>query len=131
MRMRVAQVQMKVTDNKTENLNTDLDWCQRLKQQDIDIVCFPEMFNCPYERTQFPEYTEPEQAETWQFLSKLSRENHWYVVGGSIPENSSGRFYNTNYTFNRAGEQISKPRMVHLFDIDIVNGQRFMESEHK
>lgn len=127
--MRVAQVQMRVTDNKTGNLNTALDWCQRLKQQDIDIVCLPEMFNCPYDTTQFPEYAETEQAETWQFLSKLARENHWYVVGGSIPEISNDRYYNTSYTFDQAGKQIGKHRKMHLFDIDIVNGQRFMESD--
>ena len=127
--MRVAQIQMRVTDNKAENLKTALDWSQRLKHQDIDIVCLPEMFNCPYDTTHFPNYAETEQRDTWQFLSKLARVNNWYVIGGSIPEICDDHYYNTSYTFNRKGEQIGKHRKMHLFDIDIVDGQRFMESD--
>jgi omega-amidase len=129
MKMRIAQVQMRVTDNKTENLTAALNHCQSLKQEAIDIICLPEMFNCPYDTTQFPNYAETDNGETWQFLSDLARDNHWYVVGGSIPEISDGRYYNTSYTFNRAGEQIGKHRKMHLFDIDVVGGQRFMESD--
>jgi omega-amidase len=128
-KMRVAQIQMWVTNDKKENLKIAFDWCLRLKKEKIDIISLPEMFNCPYDTAQFPKYAETEKAETWQFLSKLAMENNWYVIGGSIPEISEGRYYNTSYTFNRKGEQIGKHRKMHLFDIDVVGGQRFRESD--
>ncbi|MEG0540947.1 MAG: carbon-nitrogen hydrolase family protein, partial [Angelakisella sp.] len=40
-----------------------------------------------------------------------------------------GKIYNTSYVYGRNGEQLAKHRKVHLFDVDIQGGQRFMESE--
>ena len=52
-----------------------------------------------------------------------------YVVGGSLPELEGGRVYNTSYVYGRRGELLAKHRKVHLFDIDVEGGQRFMESD--
>ena len=52
-----------------------------------------------------------------------------YVVGGSLPELSEGRVYNTSYVYDRQGREIAKHRKVHLFDIDVAGGQRFRESD--
>ncbi len=127
--MKVAQLQMNVTDNKEANIRTVCDWSQGISHQGIDLICLPEMFNCPYETTAFPEYAEPEKGETWTFLSDLARTNKFYVVGGSVAEIDNDRYYNTCYVFDPTGSQIGKHRKMHLFDIDIAGGQRFMESD--
>ena len=127
--MRVAQIQMQVTDNKSENLNTARNWCRKIKNEQIDFICLPEMFNCPYDTIQFPKYAEKEGEESWQFLSELAKANSCYVIGGSVPEIEKDCYYNTCYIFNRKGKQIGKHRKMHLFDIDIAGGQRFMESD--
>ena len=46
-----------------------------------------------------------------------------------MPEQEGERVYNTCFVFSPEGEQIAKHRKVHLFDIDIPGGQRFMESD--
>lgn len=129
MTMKVAQIQMPVTDDKASNLRTLAEWFKRIAGEGVDIVCLPEMFNCPYDTSQFPQYAEKEQGESWQMLSGLAGEFRVYLVGGSIPETGDGRYYNTCYIFDRQGKQIGKHRKMHLFDIDIEGGQRFMESD--
>ncbi|MBO5792842.1 MAG: carbon-nitrogen hydrolase family protein, partial [Lentisphaeria bacterium] len=52
-----------------------------------------------------------------------------YIIGGSIPELAGENVYNTCYVYGRNGQQIAKHRKIHLFDIDVVGGQRFKESD--
>jgi len=127
--MKIAQFQMPVTDDKDANIQTVKDWCWKIKDEQIDLICLPEMFNCPYETSKFPQYAESNQGETWQVLSSLAKEYEVYIVGGSIPEKSNSKYYNTAYIFDRNGIQIGRHRKMHLFDIDIKDGQRFMESD--
>jgi predicted amidohydrolase len=41
------------------------------------------------------------------------------VVGGSIPEISNGKLYNTSSVFDPTGKLIAKHRKVHLFDVSL------------
>ena len=50
-------------------------------------------------------------------------------MGGTLPELAEGRVYNTCYVFAPDGQLAAKHRKMHLFDIDVAGGQRFMESE--
>jgi len=96
---------------------------------EADIVCLPEMWNCPYSNRAFDPFKEPEQGETWRFMSRLAQENDIYLIGGSIPEADGDKIYNTCFIFNPIGKQIAKHRKVHLFDIDVEGGQKFRESD--
>ena len=97
--------------------------------QGANLALLPEMFNCPYENACFPVYGEPAGGETWQFLSGMARELGIYLAGGSVPEIEGEAIYNTCYLFSPQGEELARHRKVHLFDIDVPGGQRFMESD--
>ena len=127
--MKLALCQTPVTASLQENQTVMLDYVRRAAQQGADLVCLPEMWACPYENAAFPKYAEPEGGETWQCLQNAARDNGIFLVGGSVPERDGERLYNTCYVFSPAGEQIAKHRKVHLFDIDVPGGQRFMESD--
>ena len=60
---------------------------------------------------------------------EVAKELGMYIVGGSVPELCDGKLYNTSYVFGRSGELLAKHRKIHLFDIDVPGGQRFMESD--
>jgi omega-amidase len=62
-------------------------------------------------------------------LSNVAREKKLTIVGGSIPERSNGRLYNTCCVFDKDGELKAKHRKVHLFDIDIPGKITFKESD--
>jgi predicted amidohydrolase len=89
------------------------------------------MFNCPYSGEYFFKYAEEEEkSKTVEMLREASSKFGIYVVGGSIPEKENGQLYNTSYVLNPRGEICGKHRKVHLFDVDIKDGIRFMESDY-
>ncbi len=62
-------------------------------------------------------------------MSGIAKELGIYLIGGSIPELKDDNVYNTSYIFDRSGAVIGTHRKVHLFDIDVEGGIRFMESD--
>ena len=122
--------QMKVTADKAENTPHRRKRPSALPpRQGAELVLLPEMFNCPYENACFPVYAEPAGGKTWQFLSRIAKELGVYLAGGSVPEREGDAIYNTCYLFSPQGEELARHRKVHLFDIDVPGGQRFMESD--
>ena len=67
------------------------------------VVSLPEMWNCPYVSKYFREYSEPEGGETFQFLSRLAKQNDILLIGGSIPEIDEDKVYNTAYGLTGMG----------------------------
>lgn len=113
------------------------------------VISLPEMWDCPYSNDYFRDYAEPADGPTVEFMSKLAADLGIYLIGGSISElalepagnnaagdNATGdseqvveRVYNTSFSFDPRGDIIGRHRKVHLFDIDVKGGIRFMESD--
>ena len=127
--MKIAQIQMNVTADKTENIRHACDLIRQAARQDIDLAVLPEMFCCLYDNAHFAPNSESEGGEAQQALSALARELGIWIIGGSVPEQADGKLYNTSYVFNAQGETVARHRKTHLFDIDVTGGQRFMESD--
>ena len=127
--LKVALVQMPVSENKSANVELACQKVSEAAQNGVDLVVLPEMFNCPYSNDYFPEYAEPKGGDTWQAMSDSARENKVILVAGSIPELDEERVFNTSFVFDPHGHQIARHRKMHLFDIHVVDGQRFFESE--
>ena len=128
--IKVANIQMKVSSIKEENLSTVEKYLEKMKEESIDLLVLPEMFNCPYQTKNFPLYAEEEGDKSWEACSELAKKYSIYIVAGSMPEkDKSGNVYNTSYVFDREGNQIAKHRKAHLFDIDVEGGQSFKESD--
>ena len=127
--MRIAMIQMPVTDNKQHNIDTA---CRKIREaaaQGTDIAVLPEMFCCPYRNDCFAAYGEAEGGPAQTALSALAAELGLYIVGGSLPELAEGKIYNTSYVYDRQGRLLARHRKAHLFDINVEGGQRFMESD--
>ncbi|MCD8365444.1 MAG: carbon-nitrogen hydrolase family protein [Clostridiales bacterium] len=127
--MKLVSVQSKVSTVKEESLRHIDKIFSSNAMKDADIVCLPEMFQCPYETSLFPAYAEAEGGRTWKFCSELAGKNNIYLSAGTIPELADGKVYNTAYVFDREGRQIAKYRKTHLFDINVKGGQFFKESD--
>ena len=130
-KIKTAQLQMPVIDNinKAEiYLNEKI---SEAAEQGADLVMLPEMFCCPYETLEFPKKAEAEGGSWHQLCAHLAAESNVYLVAGSMPEidPATGKIYNTAYVFDRKGAQIAKHRKMHLFDIDVNEGQYFKESD--
>ncbi len=129
MTFQLALCQMKVDMDKEINLSKAESMIRTAAEHGAEVVALPEMFNCPYSNKYFRDYAEEGEGKTVSFLSALAKDLKIYLVGGSIPELDGGKVYNTSFSFDRDGHVIGKHRKVHLFDIDVKGGIRFMESE--
>ena len=122
--------QMPVTPDKDRNLAEADAFIGRCAKAGARLVVLPEMFCCPYKSDAFPVYAEKAGGKVWSFLAEAAKKYNVCLVGGSMPElDEEGRVYNTSFIFNEEGGQTGCHRKMHLFDIDIKGGQRFMESE--
>lgn len=128
--IKVAMLQTKVWEEKEKNIQQLEKLLKKLEAERLDLVTLPEMFNCPYQTSNFPIYAEPEGGKTWNACSRLAKEYGVYLSAGSVPEkDEEGHVYNTAYVFDRQGKQIAKHRKAHLFDINVKGGQCFKESD--
>ena len=99
-------------------------------EKGAQVISLPEMWNCPYSNDYFREYAETADGESVEFMSRLAEELGIWLIGGSIPEiDGRGNVYNTSFSFDPKGNVIGRHRKVHLFDIDVEGGIRFMESD--
>jgi predicted amidohydrolase len=125
---RVALCQMQVVEDKTQNVAHAAEMIKEAASH-ADLVILPEMWNCPYETSLFPEYAEEkDNSPTLDAVSRAAKEEEVYIVAGSIPERHQGNVYNSSFFFNPQGEIIGVHRKVHLFDIDVAGEISFKES---
>lgn len=127
--MKIALIQMKVSKNNKDNMEKASKKIKEAAENSANLVALPEMFNCPYETKNFPIYAQEENGENDKFLAKLAKENKIYLIAGSMPEKDQNKIYNTSYIYSPKGLKIGKYRKMHLFDIDIEEGQTFKESD--
>lgn len=125
----VAQVQMRVTRDRAENIAAACRLIRRAAEQGAEFVMLPEMFCCPYENGAFRPYGEEQDGPAQRALSALAAELGIWIVGGSIPELEGNRVYNTSFVYDSAGRQVARHRKMHLFDISVEGGQTFRESD--
>ncbi|KAM4044409.1 omega-amidase NIT2 [Anomaloglossus baeobatrachus] len=128
-KFKLALVQLLVSPVKSDNLKKASELVKQVAQQGAQIVVLPECFNSPYGTTFFPEYAEKIPGQSTQMLSDIAKECGIYLIGGSIPEEDSGKLYNTCTVFGPDGKLLLKHRKIHLFDIDVPGKIRFQESE--
>lgn len=126
---KIALCQMPVDESKAQNIIRAVEIIKEAAMNS-DLVILPEMWNCPYETSLFPEYAEEkENSPTLDAISKVAKEEKVYIVAGSIPEEYKGRIYNSSFFFSPQGEVIGVHRKIHLFDIDVPGEITFKESE--
>lgn len=130
-KVKVALCQLHVTADKDENIRTARAAIQDAASNGAQLVVLPEMWNCPYSNDSFPTYAEDIDAGSSPstcMLSEAAKEHAVTLVGGSVPERSNGKLYNTCCVYDPSGRLLAKHRKVHLFDIDIPGKMTFKES---
>ncbi|KAJ0175305.1 hypothetical protein K1T71_009446 [Dendrolimus kikuchii] len=128
--LKIALVQLAVGPDKAKNIAEAVKQIHKAKKKGAQLVALPECFNSPYGTKYFNEYAEEvPSGETSKALSKAAAEAGICVVGGTMPERSGNKLYNTCTVWDGSGKLLARHRKMHLFDIDIPNKITFMESE--
>ena len=123
--IKLAILQLRTELQQSETMAKAEAMIREAAQNGAEIVVLPEMFNCPYDGAYFRRFA---SEDTPRELSRWARENAVLLIGGSTPELSDGKLYNSCFVFDEAGRQIARHRKAHLFDVDLP-GMRYRESD--
>lgn len=122
-------VQNRVEPDKSRNIQRAREMIEEVARAGAKVVALPEMFNCPYDNSYFPEFAEQyPSGSTLSMLAETAAAEKVYLFGGSIPEKENGRIYNTCFIFGPDGTLLAKHRKTHLFDVELNEGITFKES---
>lgn len=113
---RIACIQMKVTPNKLENLQTAKKYLLQASLNNTQIAILPECFNAPYSTLSFKEYAEEIPGETSGFLKEMAVELGMVIVGGSIPEKCGEEMFNTCTVWGSDGAFLGSHRKVYYIN---------------
>ncbi|XP_057501581.1 omega-amidase, chloroplastic-like [Actinidia eriantha] len=132
-KFKIALCQLLMTTDKERNIAHARKAIEEAANKGAQLVLLPEIWNSPYSNDSFPVYAEDidaggDASPSTAMMSELSRNLQITIVGGSIPERSGDKLYNTCCVFGTDGKLKAKHRKIHLFDIDIPGQMTFKES---
>jgi omega-amidase len=90
-----------------------LDCLQDAARNGAKLVVLPEMWNCPYSNDSFPTYAEDIDngpSPSTDMLAAAAKAAGVTLVGGSVPERSDGKLYNTCCVYDHTGKLLAKHR---------------------
>lgn len=127
---RAAVIQMTSTSDEVENLRTAETHIREAAARGAELVCTPESTNFLGSHAEKVRRAEALTGPTCNFFAGLAREFGIYLLLGSFNErsNDSTRCFNTSVLFGPDGERLAKYRKIHLFDVDLSDEVRFLES---
>jgi omega-amidase len=132
LQYKVALLQLPVSPRKEENIARARARLDAAAAAGATLVVLPEIWNCPYSMETLPSHGEDIDggaSPSVSMLSEVAARRRITIVGGSIPERSSGRLFNTCCVIGPDGQIKAKHRKLHLFEIDIPGDITFRESD--
>ncbi|XP_049346760.1 omega-amidase, chloroplastic-like [Solanum verrucosum] len=132
-KFKIALCQLSVTTDKERNIAHAQQAIEDAADKGAQLILLPEIWNSPYSNDSFPVYAEDidaggDASPSTRMLSEVSRSRKITIIGGSIPERSGDKLYNSCCVFGTDGKLLAKHRKIHLFDIDIPGKMTFKES---
>jgi predicted amidohydrolase len=126
----VACVQLNGSSDVEKNLRSTEALVERAARAGAELVATPEAttFLGPHDRK--VALAEPIDGPTNARLARLAARLGITLLVGSVAEACDARrAYNTSLLFGPKGERLATYRKLHLFDVDIDGGVRFLESD--
>lgn len=121
---------MNSTASVAENLAYVEQQAALAKQANVQALLLPENF------AQMPTHAEPLHIEqpgeglVQDCLKSLAKEMSMFIIAGSVPikVKPNARPFSRSLLISDDGELIAKYDKIHLFDVDLADGQRYRES---
>lgn len=127
--MRIGVVQLNSQADKDKNLRQAEAMIDILARQRAELVVLPEHFNYvgPDEnkRAMSEELTDSPSLDR---IRKKACEHGIYIHSGTLLEREGERIYNTGVVFAPDGEVAARYRKIHLFDVELPGGKKYLES---
>jgi predicted amidohydrolase len=130
--VKAALIQMNSQDDKDTNIAEAVRLIRAaVESERPDLVILPEYFACLGDdpAAQRASGEEMPNGETHRRLADLARQLSVVIHAGSMVERAGDQSFNTTVVFGRDGEELAKYRKIHLFDVVVPGGLRYLESE--
>ncbi len=126
-----AAVQLTSTSDEPSNLAAAESLIRRAAGHGAALVATPENTNFLGPHPEKVKRAQTLEGEVCSLFSGLAAELEIHLLLGSFNERAdeAGRCYNTSVLFGPDGARLGVYRKIHLFDIDVSDDVRFMESE--
>ncbi len=129
---RVAAIQMVSGADVDANLDEAARLISRAVSAGAEFVVLPENFAImpTQDAGQLQVMERDGDGPIQEFLSAQAHQNHIWLVGGSIPLVSSqpSKVRAACLLFNDRGERVARYDKLHLFDVELDNGEEYSES---
>ena len=132
MHLKTAVIQLNSRNNPAENLSTVENFLDQAAGMGAAFATLPEFWSYLGPYSGFDEAAQTIPGPFIERLQEKARKYHMLVHGGSIVERDPelpGKFYNTSVLINRDGEIVARYRKIHLFDVNLANGEKHFESD--
>ena len=127
---KIALIQNQIQPIKEDNLKRARRLLDQAAREGAGLAVLPELFDAPYDASDFIPLADPlPQGPTGTMLAEAASVHGMHVAGSMVELGEDGRAYNAGFIFDSQGELIHKHRKIHLYDVDIPGGIRFMESD--
>jgi deaminated glutathione amidase len=127
---RIAAVQMASGADKAANLATAERLVRQAVERGAELVGLPENVAWMGPETGRTAAAEPLDGPSLARFAALARTHRIHLLAGSVLETGApgGRLYNTSVLFGPSGERLAVYRKMHLFDVEVGDGQTYRES---
>ena len=132
--MRVALLQLNVSDDPTENLAQTLEYVREAVGKGAQFILTPEVTNClSTSRVRQNEVLQDEVDDiTLAGLREAARAHDIWILVGSLglkTTDPDGRFANRSFMIDPLGEIVARYDKIHMFDVQVTPEETYRESD--
>ena len=117
---RIALIQMKMSSEQTNNMDTAIRKIKDAVRKKAKVICLPELFLsnyfCQQEKHSNFNLAEKIPGETTSILSELAKELKVIIIAPIFEKKTSGIYHNSCVVINEKGKIIGKYRKMHIPD---------------
>ncbi len=124
-----AAIQMTSTPHLESNLQQAEEWIEFAARQGCELVTLPENFAFMGPEAEKARLAQEISEKAEEFLAKMAQRYQVFLLGGGYPvPDQQGKVYNTAALYNPEGQAIARYRKIHLFDVNLPDGNTYRES---
>jgi deaminated glutathione amidase len=132
MSFKAGLIQLRSGRDMAANLADASKLIRQAASQGATFISTPEMTNIfepDRERLKAVVVTEAEDSSVHGFSALAAKLGIWLHIGSMALMGDDGKLVNRTLLFNPKGEIVARYDKIHLFDVDLPNGDKYRESE--
>ncbi|MEM9539676.1 MAG: carbon-nitrogen hydrolase family protein [Cyanobacteria bacterium P01_E01_bin.42] len=124
-----AAIQMTSKPDLDRNLTEAEELIDLAVRQGAELVCLPENFSFLGREEEKIQQAEAIAQKSEKFLKTIAQRFQITILGGGFPVPSEDdKVYNTALLIDRNGKELARYNKVHLFDVNLPDGNTYQES---